>query len=170
MISPSIKFIGTEKILQSTSVSQKVNMVSRNVVIFTVLFIFGYVQVGVIGLQCYDNSHKVITCNATYANITRDSSNYTSIFKPNNTVVSNNYGCLAINATTVNNVTTTWRGCTYANVNCKNETVAGQSALNDKQCNFCTKDLCNSGPQLARSLSAIVLPLVITLFGFKFVM
>lgn len=163
-----IKLITSGKVFQSTSVSQEVNMLSRNVVIFAVLFIFGYVQIGVIGLKCYDSSNSIITCSPSNANSTRDSPVYTSIFMSNNTINSTQYGCIAIN-TTVSNVNKTLKGCTYSSVNCKNQTLTGQM-LNEKQCKFCTTDLCNSGPQVVKSLAALALPLVITVFGFKFML
>ncbi|KAL5280265.1 hypothetical protein ACFFRR_004313 [Megaselia abdita] len=157
-----------EKILQSIPVSQKMNMISRNIVIFAVLFIFGYIQIGVIGLQCYNNSNDKITCDATNANSTRDNANYTSIFKSNNTLTSTQFGCIALNYTdTAGNKTL--KGCTYVNVNCQNETLSDKK-LTTEQCKFCTNDLCNSGPQITKSLSAIILPIVISVFGFKLIL
>lgn len=140
-------------------------MFTKNVVFFTVLFIFGYIQIGVIGLQCYDDIVKAkVTCNPTYANATRDNVNYTSIFVSNTNIVSKDYGCIALNKT-LNGSIKTLRGCTYTNVTCKNATLNSMS-ISDRECKFCTTDLCNSGPQIIGSASALLLPLVISLFRF----
>lgn len=139
-------------------------MLARNIAILTVLVIFGYLQIGVIGLQCYDSSSSKITCNNETANATSTNSKFTTIF--GNTTITNSteFKCIAFNYTE-SNKNLTYKGCAFNNVECKttNNTIV-------KECKLCNTDLCNNSPKIVKSAAVLMLPIIISFFGLKFVL